>query len=58
MMRRAICRAAGNYNERAVGLGAGLDELPPDASALAIVSVPGQYAVAEAAEIIDRMAGQ
>jgi FdrA protein len=33
-------------------IGAGLDELPPDASALAIVSVPGQYAVAEAADAI------
>jgi len=33
-------------------IGAGLDDLPPDASALAIVSVPGQYAVAEAADAI------
>jgi FdrA protein len=33
-------------------IGAGLDELPPDGSALAIVSVPGQYAVAEAADAI------
>ncbi|MGY1692744.1 FdrA family protein [Geodermatophilus sp. SYSU D01105] len=33
-------------------IGAGLDALPPDGSALAIVSVPGQYAVAEAADAI------
>jgi FdrA protein len=33
-------------------IGAGLDELPPDRPALAIVSVPGQYAVAEAADAI------
>jgi FdrA protein len=33
-------------------IGAGLDELPPDGSALAIVSVPGAYAVAEAADAI------
>src|SRR3954470_12456125 len=33
-------------------IGAGLDELPLDAEALAIVSVPGQYAVAEAADAI------
>jgi FdrA protein len=33
-------------------IGAGLAELPPDAPALAIVSVPGQYAVAEAADAI------
>ena len=33
-------------------IGAGLDELPPDGSALAIVSVPGTYAVAEAADAI------
>lgn len=33
-------------------VGAGLDELPSDGSALAIVSVPGQYAVAEAADAI------
>ena len=33
-------------------IGAGLDDLPPDAPALAIVSVPGQYAVAEAADAI------
>ncbi len=33
-------------------IGAGLDELPPDASALAIISVPGAYAVAEAADAI------
>ena len=33
-------------------IGAGLDDLAPDASALAIVSVPGQYAVAEAADAI------
>lgn len=33
-------------------IGAGLDELPPDAAALAIVSVPGAYAVAEAADAI------
>lgn len=31
---------------------AGLDELSPEAPALAIVSVPGQYAVAEAADAI------
>lgn len=33
-------------------IGAGLDELPPDGPALAIVSVPGAYAVAEAADAI------
>jgi len=33
-------------------IGAGLDELLPDGPALAIVSVPGQYAVAEAADAI------
>src|SRR4051794_24342950 len=33
-------------------VGAGLDELPPDGPALAIVSVPGQYAVAEAADAV------
>ncbi|MCZ2858667.1 FdrA family protein [Blastococcus sp. VKM Ac-2987] len=33
-------------------VGAGLDELAPEAPALAIVSVPGQYAVAEAADAI------
>ena len=33
-------------------IGAGLDDLPPDTSALAIVSVPGSYAVAEAADAI------
>jgi FdrA protein len=33
-------------------IGAGLDELTPDDPALAIVSVPGQYAVAEAADAI------
>jgi FdrA protein len=33
-------------------VGAGLDELGPDGPALAIVSVPGQYAVAEAADAI------
>ncbi|WP_347058839.1 FdrA family protein [Blastococcus sp. HT6-30] len=33
-------------------VGAGLDELAPDSPALAIVSVPGQYAVAEAADAI------
>jgi FdrA protein len=33
-------------------IGAGLDALPTDGSALAIVSVPGQYAVAEAADAI------
>jgi FdrA protein len=33
-------------------IGAGLDELGTDGSALAIVSVPGQYAVAEAADAI------
>ena len=33
-------------------IGAGLAELPPDATALAIVSVPGPYAVAEAADAI------
>jgi FdrA protein len=33
-------------------IGAGLDELGSDGSALAIVSVPGQYAVAEAADAI------
>src|SRR4051794_27237946 len=33
-------------------IGAGLAELPGDAAALAIVSVPGQYAVAEAADAI------
>jgi FdrA protein len=33
-------------------VGAGLDELPPDSSALAIVSVPGAYAVAEAVDAI------
>ncbi|WP_091446316.1 FdrA family protein [Geodermatophilus poikilotrophus] len=33
-------------------LGAGLDALPTDGPALAIVSVPGQYAVAEAADAI------
>ncbi|WP_448626073.1 FdrA family protein [Geodermatophilus sp. URMC 64] len=33
-------------------IGAGLEELAPDGSALAIVSVPGQYAVAEAADAI------
>src|SRR3954451_22032920 len=31
-------------------IGAGLDELTPDDPALAIISVPGQYAVAEAAD--------
>jgi FdrA protein len=33
-------------------VGAGLAELPSDSAALAIVSVPGQYAVAEAADAI------
>jgi FdrA protein len=33
-------------------IGAGLDDLPPDAGALAIISVPGTYAVAEAADAI------
>ncbi|SNR60742.1 FdrA family protein [Blastococcus mobilis] len=33
-------------------IGAGLDELGPDTPALAIVSVPGQFAVAEAADAI------
>jgi FdrA protein len=33
-------------------IGAGLDDLPPDGPALAIVSVPGRYAVAEAADAI------
>src|SRR3954462_6917355 len=33
-------------------IGAGLDDLPPDTAALAIVSVPGAYAVAEAADAI------
>ena len=33
-------------------IGAGLHDLPSDASALAIVSVPGPYAVAEAADAI------
>ncbi|SEL95053.1 FdrA protein [Blastococcus sp. DSM 46786] len=33
-------------------IGAGLDELSPEAPALAIVSVPGQHAVAEAADAI------
>src|SRR4051794_2865101 len=33
-------------------IGAGLAELPVDAEALAIISVPGQYAVAEAADAI------
>src|SRR3954454_20800748 len=33
-------------------IGAGLAELPGDGAALAIVSVPGQYAVAEAADAI------
>src|SRR4051812_41447820 len=33
-------------------IGSGLAELPSDAAALAIVSVPGQYAVAEAADAI------
>lgn len=33
-------------------VGAGLDELPADAPALAIVSVPGTYAAAEAADAI------
>src|SRR4051812_8944238 len=33
-------------------IGAGLAELPSDTAALAIVSVPGQYAVAEAADAI------
>jgi FdrA protein len=33
-------------------IGAGLDDLPPDAPALAIISVPGPYAVAEAADAI------
>jgi FdrA protein len=33
-------------------IGAGLDELGPDGPALAIVSVPGPYAVAEAADAI------
>jgi FdrA protein len=33
-------------------VGAGLDELGPEGPALAIVSVPGQYAVAEAADAI------
>src|SRR4051812_39837565 len=33
-------------------IGAGLDELSPDGPALAIVSVPGQYATAEAADAI------
>ncbi|MGY1987580.1 FdrA family protein [Blastococcus sp. SYSU DS0669] len=33
-------------------IGAGLDELSPESPALAIVSVPGQYAVAEAADAI------
>jgi FdrA protein len=34
-------------------IGAGLAELSPDGPALAIVSVPGQYAVAEAADAIE-----
>jgi FdrA protein len=33
-------------------VGAGLAELPPEPPALAIISVPGQYAVAEAADAI------
>jgi FdrA protein len=33
-------------------IGAGLDDLPPDGPALAIISVPGAYAVAEAADAI------
>jgi FdrA protein len=33
-------------------IGAGLDDLPPDTPALAIISVPGPYAVAEAADAI------
>src|SRR4051812_14051229 len=33
-------------------IGAGLDALPTDGPALAIVSVPGQYAVAEAADAV------
>jgi FdrA protein len=33
-------------------IGAGLEELPIDTEALAIISVPGQYAVAEAADAI------
>jgi FdrA protein len=33
-------------------IGSGLAELPPEESALAIISVPGQYAVAEAADAI------
>ena len=33
-------------------IGAALGDLPPDGSALAIVSVPGRYAVAEAADAI------
>src|SRR3954447_11460147 len=33
-------------------IGAGLDELPIDTEALAIISVPGQYAAAEAADAI------
>jgi FdrA protein len=33
-------------------IGAGLDELAPDSPALAIISVPGPYAVAEAADAI------
>src|SRR4051794_39364496 len=33
-------------------IGAGLDDLPPNTPALAIVSVPGAYAVAEAADAI------
>src|SRR3954470_6455402 len=33
-------------------IGAGLDDLPPDTGALAIVSVPGSSAVAEAADAI------
>ena len=33
-------------------IGAGLDDLPPGDSALAIISVPGTYAVAEAADAI------
>src|SRR6476469_9275260 len=33
-------------------IGAGLDDLPPGGEALAIISVPGAYAVAEAADAI------
>lgn len=57
----AAVDAALTARERAAGpaqavplrtIGAGLDALPTDGPALAVVSVPGQYAVAEAADAI------